>query len=62
MLIEVGARRPLGIGAGSLALIAFGPEDEFERVLASNAPRYPQYRGLTSEKIRSMAMEEGFES
>ena len=31
--IDVGVRRPLGIGAGSLALIAFLPDDQFSNEL-----------------------------
>jgi len=52
MTITIGARRPLGIGAGSLALIAFLPDDEFENILSSNEHRYSQYRGLTKSDIQ----------
>jgi DNA-binding IclR family transcriptional regulator len=55
IVVDVGARRPLGIGAGSLALIAFLPEDEFEAVVKANAPRYPNYKNLTANDIRDMA-------
>ncbi|EFV86685.1 hypothetical protein HMPREF0005_05718, partial [Achromobacter xylosoxidans C54] len=34
LTLEVGHRRPLGVGAGSLALLAFLPNDDIERVLA----------------------------
>lgn len=55
VVVDVGARRPLGIGAGSLALIAFLPEEEFEEVVEANTPRYPHYRNLTADDIRAMA-------
>ena len=55
MLVKVGSRRPLGIGAGSLALIAFNDPEDFENVLATNAPRYSQFKGLTEKDIRAMA-------
>ncbi|MGD8564587.1 MAG: IclR family transcriptional regulator [Desulfarculaceae bacterium] len=55
ILVDVGARRPLGIGAGSLSLIAFLPDDEFEAVLRVNEDRYPHYKNLTSDDIREMA-------
>lgn len=55
MTIEIGTRRPLGIGAGSLALIAFLPEDSFERVLLANEKRYPHYKKLTVTDIRRLA-------
>ncbi|MEB6663485.1 IclR family transcriptional regulator [Achromobacter ruhlandii] len=45
LTLEVGHRRPLGVGAGSLALLAFLPNDDIERVLArydaSAAPDLP---------------------
>jgi len=55
MTITVGARRPLGIGAGSLSLIAFLPDDQFENILSINEHRYPQYKGLTGKDIRALA-------
>jgi DNA-binding IclR family transcriptional regulator len=53
--IDIGIRRPLGIGAGSLALIAFLPIDQMESILLANARRFPQYKNLTVEDIRSIA-------
>jgi DNA-binding IclR family transcriptional regulator len=53
--IDIGARRPLGIGAGGLALIAFWPKAQFEEMLAANALRYPQYKNLTVSDIRNLA-------
>ena len=55
--IDIGVRRPLGIGAGSLALIAFLPPDQMETILSANAGRFPQYKNLTTEGIRSLAFE-----
>ena len=55
--IDIGIRRPLGIGAGSLALIAFLPSDQRESILLANARRYPQYKNLTPERIRFLASE-----
>ncbi|RJX35983.1 MAG: IclR family transcriptional regulator [Desulfarculus sp.] len=55
IVVDVGARRPLGIGAGSLSLIAFLPQDQFEAVVQANAPRYPNYKNLTADDIREMA-------
>ena len=44
--LELGSRRPLGAGAGSLALLAWLPDDEVETVLTLLAPvfkkRYPR--------------------
>jgi DNA-binding IclR family transcriptional regulator len=55
MTIEIGARRPLGVGAGSLALIAFLPKEEFEAVLIENQDRYPDFKNLTTDCIRRLA-------
>jgi len=55
MTIEIGARRPLGIGVGSLALIAFLSKEEFETVLSDNQDRYPDYNGLTKKDIAKLA-------
>jgi len=53
--IDIGVRRPLGIGAGSMALIAFSDPEQFETILQANARRYPQYKGLTKKDIQAMA-------
>jgi DNA-binding IclR family transcriptional regulator len=55
MTIEIGAHRPLGIGVGSLALIAFLSKEEFETVLSDNQDRYPDYNGLTKMDIAKLA-------
>jgi DNA-binding IclR family transcriptional regulator len=55
--IDIGIRRPLGIGAGSLALIAFLPPDQMETILRDNARRFPQFKNLTLDDIRSLAIE-----
>lgn len=55
MTIDIGARRPLGIGAGSLSLIAFLPDEQFENIVSANERRYPQYKDLTADHIRSLA-------
>jgi DNA-binding IclR family transcriptional regulator len=48
--LEVGNRRPLGVGAGALAVIAAMPGTEGEEAIAANAARYPRYR-LTAERV-----------
>ncbi|MDJ0390727.1 IclR family transcriptional regulator [Roseomonas sp. E05] len=47
----VGGLMPLGIGAGSAAILASQPEAEIEAVLAANAARYPQF-GSSAERVR----------
>ncbi|UPY38902.1 IclR family transcriptional regulator [Sediminicoccus sp. KRV36] len=50
--IEVGNRRPLGVGAGALAVLASLPSTEAEAVIEANAKRYRRH-GLTAERIRT---------
>jgi DNA-binding IclR family transcriptional regulator len=56
-IVDVGTRRPLGIGAGSLAMLSALPEDVAELVLANNAPRIGIYDGMTVERLRPMMHE-----
>lgn len=53
-IVDVGTRRPLGIGAGSLAILSALPEDVAELVLRHNAPRMGAYGGMTVERLRGM--------
>ncbi len=56
MALDVGSIRPLGAGSGSLALIAFLPEDDCERILARNAKELTRF-GLTLSEISAQALE-----
>ena len=51
--VDVGSRRPLGVGAGPLAILAALPADERESVIDSCASRFPSF-GLTPEIVRDM--------
>ena len=55
MTIDVGVRKPLGIGAGSLSLIAFLPDDKFGKELAANADRYSRFK-MDLERLRFLGM------
>lgn len=51
--LELGMRRPLGVGAGSLALLAWLPDDEVDAVLSVIAPRLAKrYPRLSVELLR----------
>lgn len=55
----VGARVPMGIAAGSLALLSILPLDAMEQILRANAQRYEDYpslRPVTAEMIREQAL------
>jgi DNA-binding IclR family transcriptional regulator len=53
LTLKVGDRRPLGVGAGSLALLAFLPADEMQRLLDISAPTAPAF-GLDGATLREM--------
>lgn len=55
--VDIGDRRPMGIGVGSLSLAAFASPEYLEEVLTRNGPRYPKYNGVTSEDLRNMAQD-----
>lgn len=53
--LDVGRRRPLGVGAGSLALIAWLPQDECEALIAAQGERLAPFKNATPEAIRERA-------
>lgn len=57
LTLDVGDRRPLGVGAGSLALLAFLPEQEIAELIASNAPRLATYPGFAPDALRELVAE-----
>jgi DNA-binding IclR family transcriptional regulator len=54
LTLEVGDRRPLGVGAGSLALLAALPDREIEQVLRLNALWLKDYPGFGAEDLQSL--------
>ena len=56
LTLDIGSRRPLGVGAGSLALLAAMEPGPRETVLAANASRYAEY-GLNADDLRKAAGE-----
>jgi DNA-binding IclR family transcriptional regulator len=44
--LHVGIRRPLGVGAGGLAILAAMDPHHADEILRANAPRYPAYGGI----------------
>ncbi|SME89885.1 transcriptional regulator, IclR family [Tistlia consotensis] len=57
LTLDVGDRRPLGVGAGSLALLAFLPEEEAAEIIASNAARLERYPGFAPAELRRLIAE-----
>jgi len=50
---EIGTRVPLGIGAGSIALLASLPDAQAEKVIEANRKRYLEFNNRTAEDIRA---------
>lgn len=48
--LEIGMRRPLGVGTGSLAILAALPDEEIRQIVNANAPRLPEY-GLSPNSL-----------
>lgn len=57
LTLSVGDRRPLGIGAGSLALLAALPPQECEHVMKRNTKRLSNYPQITSQDIQRFVAE-----
>jgi DNA-binding IclR family transcriptional regulator len=50
--LEIGMRRPLGVGIGSLAILSALPDEDIRHIIANNAPRLPEY-GLSPTSLAS---------
>lgn len=50
--VEVGQRRPLGVGAGATALLAALPEAECEGYIAAFTPHLQRFTSLTADGMR----------
>ena len=52
LVIQVGTRQPLGVGAAGLALLAALPDAEIADTIAANAAALDGYGGMTPERMR----------
>ncbi|MGV6874356.1 IclR family transcriptional regulator [Pseudochelatococcus sp. B33] len=52
--LDVGQSRPLGVGSGSLALLAFLPQEEIDAIIAANARWLKDYPRFTGEELRAL--------
>ena len=52
--LDIGMRRPLGIGTGSLAIVAALPEEEIQVIINSNQARFEEY-GMPSTTLMTQA-------
>jgi DNA-binding IclR family transcriptional regulator len=63
LTLHAGDRRPLGIGAGSLALLAWLPDQEVRRIIDANAPlltRYPNFDAATLLELVDASRRQGY--
>jgi DNA-binding IclR family transcriptional regulator len=54
MTMSVGDRRPLGIGSGPLAILAFLSDSEIESIIAANMSRYAEYPSYSGPRLYEM--------
>lgn len=54
LTLNIGDRRPLGIGAGALALLAWLPRAEMEDVVARNARRFPSNPAMAVDTMGAL--------
>ncbi len=55
MSLDAGARRPLGAGSGSLAILAFLADEERDAIIKHNASLYGRFRLSTADVERMIA-------
>lgn len=60
LTLDVGIRRPLGVGAGGLAILCALPAAEADEIIETHADRYPKLSTLSAERVR-LAVAEGRE-
>jgi DNA-binding IclR family transcriptional regulator len=52
LILEVGGRRPLGLGAGSLHLLSQYPDDEVDAVIRRNEAHYGRFHNMDAQVLR----------
>jgi len=60
LTLDVGIRRPLGVGAGGLAILCALPTAEADEIIEAHADRYPKLSTLSADRVR-VAVAEGRE-
>lgn len=54
LTLDIGTRRPLGVGAGGIALLMALSDTEIERIVESNAPRFKFHGALNQATLLGM--------
>ena len=60
LTLDVGIRRPLGVGAGGLAILCALPPAEADEIIELNAPQYGKLSALSPDRVRA-AVQQGRE-
>ena len=53
LTLDVGIRRPLGVGAGGLAILCALPPDEADEIIDANAQRYAKLSALDPARVKA---------
>ncbi len=56
LVVDVGTRRPLGIGIGGVAILAALPEAEMRQVIDDNAARFPVFGASGESMLKAVRM------
>ena len=54
LVIQVGTRQPLGVGAAGLALLAALPDEDVAAAIAANSPALGRYGSMTPDRMEIM--------
>lgn len=54
LVIQVGTRQPLGVGAAGLALLAALPDEDVAAAIAANSPALERYGSMTPDRMKIM--------
>lgn len=57
LTLDVGVRRPLGVGAGGLSILCALPEAEADEIIDANGPRYGKLSTLDPARLRALVRE-----
>lgn len=52
--LAVGQSQPLGIGSGGISILAASSENELEKIIQVNTPRFVQYNGLSATIVKQL--------
>jgi DNA-binding IclR family transcriptional regulator len=54
LTLDIGTRRPLGVGAGGIALLMDLSDEDIDEIIAANTPRLRRFGSIDAEVLRAM--------